>query len=79
MYNSFNEMFSYMFIVWFIPITLLIIIVFSTYMIIRNKKSSLPIESEYSLNILNERFAKGEISEEEYIKKKDMIRSSRSV
>ena len=70
MYFGFRDMLSNMLIVWPIPIILLLIISISIYMIGKNKKQNNQIRSSPSLEILNKRFAKGEIDEEEYNNKK---------
>ena len=68
MYFEFWDMLSSMLIIWIIPLILIVIIGISIYMIVKNKRGKSP-----ALEILNERFAKGEINEEEYIKKKENL------
>ena len=70
MHFGFRGMLPNGLIVWVIPITLLLIIGISIYMIGKNKKQKNQYRNDSSLNILNERFAKGEIDEEEYGEKK---------
>ncbi|MDY0235724.1 MAG: SHOCT domain-containing protein [Gudongella sp.] len=70
MHYGFRDILSNMLIVWLIPIILLLLIGISIYMIGRNKKGDSQRTSNPYLKILNERFAKGEIDEEEYIRKK---------
>lgn len=73
MYYGFRDMLSNMLIVWLIPIVLLLIIGIAIYMIGKNKKENNQTSSNSSLKILNERFAKGEIDEEEYKEKKNNL------
>jgi len=73
MYYGFRDMLSNMLIVWFIPIVLFLLISISIYMIRKNIKENNQRFSNSSLKILNEKYAKGEIDEEEYIRKKKMI------
>lgn len=57
----------------FIPIILIGIIVYAIYKITSNNTTSRE-NGNRSLEILNERYAKGEISEEEYIQKKKIMK-----
>ena len=70
MHFGFRGMLPNGLIVWVIPITLLLIIGISIYMIVKNKKQKNQYKNDSSLNILNERFAKGDIDVEEYEEKK---------
>jgi putative membrane protein len=59
-----------------IPIVLVSIIVYAVYKLIGHSNNNghyNNIGSNSALNILNERFARGEITEEEYKQKKNMI------
>jgi putative membrane protein len=59
-----------------IPIVLVSIIVYAIYKLIGHSNNNghyNNIGSNSALNILNERFARGEITEEEYNQKKNMI------
>jgi len=67
MYYQFKDMFANMLIVWLIPVVLLSLIGFSLYMIRKNNRNNA------ALNILKKRFAKGEIDNDEYIRKKKII------
>jgi len=69
MYYGFRGMLSNMMILWLIPIAVLIIIGISIYMIRQNNKTNIT-NSSSALNILKERYARGEIDVEEYKKKK---------
>ena len=51
------------------------IIGIAVFLIANNKKENSKTKSNLALDILNERFAKGEIAEEEYIKKKKNLNS----
>lgn len=73
MYSGFRDMLSNMFIVWLIPIILLLMIGISIYMVRKNKKQNNEYRNDSSLEILNRRLAKGEIDEEEYSKKKRIL------
>jgi|AntRauTorckE6833_2_1112554.scaffolds.fasta_scaffold67156_2 putative membrane protein len=73
MYYGFRDMLSNMLIVWFLPIVLFLLISISMYMIRKNKKENNQLFTNSSLKILNEKFAKGEIDGEEYIRKRKMI------
>ena len=75
MYFRFRNMLPDMLIIWIVPIFLLIMIVISIYMIGKNKKQNNHHRNDSSLEILNKRFAKSEIDEEEYIKKKRNLNS----
>lgn len=61
---------------WVFMIILLILVALAIYFVIRmlNKNNFIKDTEESSLNILKERLAKGEISEEEYIRKVELIR-----
>lgn len=74
MYYGFEDMFSDMITLWLIPIIFFLIIGVSIYMIRKNNKNSNKIKNSRALEILDERFANGEIDEEEYKKKKDHLR-----
>jgi putative membrane protein len=73
MYYGFQEMLSNMLIVWLIPIVLLLIIGISLFMIRKNNKENSKESNSSALEILNERYAKGEIDEEEYNRKKNNL------
>ena len=73
MHYNLNGIFFNMVIVWLIPITLLLVIALSIYMVNRNKKTKYQPTNSTSLKILNERFAKGEINEEEYMRMKKIV------
>ncbi len=73
MYRGFGNMLSSMLIVWMIPIVLIVIIIIGVIMIANNKQNHTKNRPNPALDILNERFAKGEIDEEEYLKKKKVI------
>lgn len=70
MYRGFGNMGSRMLMGWIIPLIIIVIIAIAVYMIVNNKKEDKNTRSNSALDILNERYAKGEIDEEEYSKKK---------
>lgn len=72
-FNRFNHMGSNGFFVWVIPLIIILLIIFSVYMIWRNSQKKDKPESSRALERLNERFVNGEIDEEEYLKKKDLL------
>ncbi|NMA49120.1 MAG: hypothetical protein GX947_05045 [Tissierellia bacterium] len=57
------------------PLILIVIIGVAVYMILKNKKEDNKTKSNPALDILNVRFAKGEIDESEYLKKKKNLSS----
>jgi putative membrane protein len=67
--NTFNMMF-----VFIAGIALLAVIILSIYMIIRNNKTNQNNSTSKAIEILNQKYALGEMSEEEYIKKKEILR-----
>lgn len=75
MYGGFGNMLTGMLIVWLIPIILIVIIGIAVFMIVNNKKNNSKTKSNPALAILDERFAKGEIDDEEYIKMKRNLSS----
>lgn len=72
MYRGFGNMLSNMLIVWIIQIILISIIGIPIYMIGKNKKGNGKTGSNAALEILNKRFAKGEIDEEYKKNKKNL-------
>lgn len=76
MYRGFGNMGSGMFFIWIIPIILIVIVGIAVYMIVNNKNGNNKTRSNSALEILNERFAKGEIDEEEYNKRKKNLLDS---
>lgn len=75
MYRRFGGMGSGMVFAWIIPLILIVIIGVAVYMILKNKKEDNKTKSNPALDILNVRFAKGEIDESEYLKKKKNLSS----
>lgn len=73
MHRGFRNMSFSMTSMWIIPIILIVIIAIAVYMIAKNKREKDNPENNSALNILNERFAKGEIDEEEYTEMKKNI------
>lgn len=74
---GFRDMLSNMVIVWIIPLILLFLIGISIYMIRKNKEEDDQHINNSALKILDERFAKGEIDEEEYNRKKNNLNTSK--
>ena len=74
MHRGFGNIPYNMFIIWIIPITLIVIISIAVYMIANSKKRNNKTASNSALEILSERFAKGEIDEEEYKYKKKILK-----
>ena len=72
-FNRFNHMGANRVFVWVIPLIIVLLIIFSVYMIWRNSQKKDKLESSRALERLNERFVNGEIDEEEYLKKKDLL------
>lgn len=66
MHRRFGTMPTNMFFVWIIPIILLALIGIALYMVWKNKKGDHKDQSSSALDILDMRYAKGEIDEEEY-------------
>jgi Predicted membrane protein len=62
---------------WIFMIICLILVALAIYFVIRmiNKNNFIKDTEQSSLNILKERLAKGEISEEEYIRKVELIKN----
>ena len=57
-----------------IPLILIVVIVYAVIKLAGNNNTRNGRESDNALDILNERFAKGEINEEEYNQKKALLR-----
>lgn len=74
MHNRFNYMNPNMFLTWLIPLIVLLVIVLSIYRINKNNKNSHG-NKESALDILDKRYANGEIDEEDYLKKKEQLKS----
>lgn len=78
MHNRFNYMNPNMFLAWLIPLTVLLVIVLSVYMINKNNKNRNEKNNENresALDILDKRYANDEINEEDYLKKKEQLKS----
>lgn len=73
MHHGFESLPFNMLIVWIIPIILIIIIGIAVSMLVKNNREKNANRSNSALKILNERFAKGEIDEEEYKRMKEML------
>lgn len=74
MHNRFHYMNPNMFSAWLIPLIILLVIVLSVYMINKNSKNNNE-NRESALDILDKRYANGEIDEEDYLKKKEQLKS----
>ncbi len=60
---------------WGVIITVgIILVLVAIFMYLRNSKSSNKGNDDSALKILNERYANGDISEEEYLKKKEHLK-----
>lgn len=75
--RGFMNMSSNMWTGWIIPTILLLLIGISVYMIIRNNKEDKSHRNSPALDRLNERYASGEVSEEEYKSIKKNLTSNR--
>lgn len=71
MYHGFRGMFSNMLILWMIPLVALLLIGISIYKIRQNSNKN----KNSALDILDQRFANGEIEEEEYKIKKQHLKN----
>lgn len=76
MFNGYGNMFWG----WLIPLVLLVLIAVAVYMILKNNKTGEQISksgntqsTSRALEILDERYAKGEIDDEEYRKMKSNL------
>ena len=78
LFNGYGNMFWG----WLIPLVLLVLIAIAVYMIFKNNKTDQQISqgrsnqsSSRALEILDERYAKGEIDEEEYNRRKSVLKN----
>lgn len=78
LFNGYGNMFWG----WLIPLVLLVLIAIAVYMIFKNNKTGEQISqgrsnqsSSRALEILDERYAKGEIDEEEYNRRKSVLKN----
>ncbi|MBK5241942.1 MAG: SHOCT domain-containing protein [Clostridium sp.] len=62
-----------------IPIIIIAIVVFAIYKLFQNKNIKDVRTRDNSLDILNERFARGEINEEEYNSKKNALSNNKKL
>ncbi|MEK6266246.1 MAG: SHOCT domain-containing protein [Clostridium sp.] len=62
-----------------IPIIIISIIAFAIYKLLQNKNIKDVGTRDNSLDILKERFARGEINEEEYISKKNALSNNKKL
>ncbi|MGH4140305.1 SHOCT domain-containing protein [Clostridium sp.] len=62
-----------------IPIIIIVIVAFSIYKLLQNKNIKDIGTRDSSLDILNERFARGEINEEEYNSKKNALLNNKTL
>lgn len=69
MHNRFDYMGPNPFFNWLIPLVVIIVIGLSIYMISKNTNGKKE-NKDSVLDILDKRYARGEIDEEEYLKKK---------
>jgi len=74
MHNRFDYMGQNMSLSWLIPLVVLLVIALSIYMINKNNNDN-KINKESALDILDKRYANGEIDEEEYLKKKKILKN----
>lgn len=75
MCRGFNMVSQGMWYMWIVPVILILIIGYAIYNIVKNQKGKIENRSDLALEILNERFAKGEIEEAEYETKKNNLRN----
>ncbi|SEK56653.1 putative membrane protein [Carnobacterium iners] len=77
MHNRFDYMGPNMTLSWLIPLVVLLVIVLSIYMIKKNNNDNKinRDNKESALNISDKRYANGEIDEEEYLKKKNILKN----
>jgi putative membrane protein len=59
---------------WFMPLILIIIAVVAIYVVSSRRKNRNVFSNDSSIEILNQRYARGEINEEQYIKTRDIIK-----
>jgi putative membrane protein len=62
-----------------IPIIIIAIVVFAIYKLFQNNNTKNIGTRDNSLDILNERFARGEINEEEYNSKKNALLNNKTL
>jgi putative membrane protein len=62
-----------------IPIIIIAIVVFAIYKLLQNKNNKNTGTRDNSLDIINERFARGEINEEEYNSKKNALLNNKTL
>ncbi|MDZ7835295.1 MAG: SHOCT domain-containing protein [Alkalibacterium sp.] len=74
MYDGFTDRLADMVVVWSIPMVLVLLIGLSVVMIIINNKNRRPSINNRSLQKLNEQYAKGEIDDAEYSRRKKEIK-----
>lgn len=72
MYAAFRHMGPNRPLMW-IPLILIVLIIIAVYMIWKNSSNKNKPDNNRALERLNERFVNGEIDEEEYLKKKDLL------
>ena len=72
-FDRFNHMGTNRPLMWIIPLIIVILIIFSVYMIWRNSQEKDNPEKNRALERLNKRFVNGAIYEEEYSEKKDLL------
>lgn len=63
-----------MFLMFLIPLVILLVVGLSIYMINKNNNENRG-DKETALDILDKRYANGEIDEEEYLKKKKILKN----
>lgn len=73
MHNRFDYMGPNMFLMFLTPLVILLVVGLSIYMINKNNNENRG-DKESALDILDKRYANGEINEEEYLKKKKTIK-----
>lgn len=76
MCRGFDMMSSGTWYMWIVPVILILIIGYSIYMVLKNRKGNINEQSDLALEILNERFAQGEIDEKEYETKKNNLNNT---
>jgi len=74
-----NSMMAGWFGMMIIPVIIIVIVVFIVYKLLQKNNINDIGERDNSLEILNERFARGEINEDEYNHKKELLLNNKKL